>query len=56
MNGIAGSDRDGQLNPIRRRDTRGHAILRVAFEPVKSSKIGDLATRWDIVLGSSPVP
>jgi protocatechuate 3,4-dioxygenase, beta subunit len=54
IKGFAGNQRDGQFNQIRERDPKGHATLCVDFVPVKGSRIGELAARWDIVLGYSP--
>jgi hypothetical protein len=36
------------------RDPKGHATLCLGFAPVKGSRIGELAAKWDIVLGYSP--
>ncbi len=44
--------RDGILNGIRDRKARESVI--VAFAPVKGSRIGELAARFDIVLGFTP--
>jgi protocatechuate 3,4-dioxygenase beta subunit len=49
-----GNERDGQFKQIRGRDPKGHASLCVDFTPVKDSRMGELAARWDIVLGYSP--
>jgi protocatechuate 3,4-dioxygenase, beta subunit len=54
IKGFAINERDGQFNQIRRRDPKGHATLCIDFAPIKGSKIGELAARWDIVLGYSP--
>jgi protocatechuate 3,4-dioxygenase beta subunit len=54
IKGFAGNERDGQFKQIRRRDPKGHATLCLDFAPVKGSKFGELAARWDIVLGYSP--
>ncbi len=54
IKGFASNERDGQFNQIRRRDPKGHAMLCLDFAPVEGSKIGELAARWDIVLGYSP--
>jgi hypothetical protein len=32
----------------------GHALLCLDFNPLPGSKIGELAAKWDIVLGYSP--
>ncbi len=42
------------VEQIRARDPKGHETLCLDFAPVKGSRIGELATRWDIVLGYSP--
>jgi hypothetical protein len=39
---------------IRNRDPKGHETLCLDFAPVKDSRIGELAAKWDIVLGFSP--
>jgi protocatechuate 3,4-dioxygenase beta subunit len=44
--------RDGILNGIR--DPKQRASVIVDFEPLKDSKIGELAARFDIVLGFTP--
>ena len=44
--------RDGILNSIRDRKARDAVI--VDFAPIKSSRIGELAARFDIVLGFTP--
>jgi protocatechuate 3,4-dioxygenase, beta subunit len=54
IKGFASNERDGQFNQIRRRDPRGHASLCIDFVPINGSKIGELAAKWDIVLGFSP--
>lgn len=48
------NERDGQFKQIRSRDPKGHATLCLEFEPLKESKAGELAARWDIVLGYTP--
>jgi protocatechuate 3,4-dioxygenase, beta subunit len=52
VKGYAGNERDG----IYRRATasKGGERLPVEFAPIKGSKIGELAARFDIVLGSTP--
>jgi protocatechuate 3,4-dioxygenase, beta subunit len=54
IKGFSGNERDGQFKQIRNRDPKGHAMLCLDFAPIKESKIGELAARWDIVLGYSP--
>jgi protocatechuate 3,4-dioxygenase beta subunit len=49
-----GNERDGQFKQIRRRDPKGHESLCLDFAPVKDSRIGEIAAKWDIVLGLSP--
>ena len=44
--------RDGILNGIR--DPKARASVLVDFAPVKASKVGELAARFDIVLGYTP--
>ena len=49
--GHPGNDRDGvahELNPIEL------ALVNVDFKPVKSSKVGELAAKFNIVLGRTP--
>ena len=46
------NERDGILRSIR--DPRQRASIIVAFAPMKSSRIGELAARFDIVLGRTP--
>ena len=54
IKGSSGNERDGQFRGIRSRDPKGHQTLCLDFTAVKDSRIGELATRWDIVLGYSP--
>jgi protocatechuate 3,4-dioxygenase beta subunit len=54
IKGFQGNERHGQFRSIRSRDPKGHATLCLDFAPVKNSRIGELAARWDIVLGYSP--
>jgi protocatechuate 3,4-dioxygenase beta subunit len=54
IKGLPGNERDGQFKQIRARDPKGHETLCLDFVPVKGSKIGELAARWEIVLGYSP--
>ncbi len=44
--------RDGVLNGIR--DAQQRAAVQVPFVPIQGSKIGELAARFDIVLGWTP--
>lgn len=48
IKGEPGNERDGILRSIR--DERARASLIVPFAPVKGSRIGELAARFDIVL------
>jgi protocatechuate 3,4-dioxygenase beta subunit len=47
-----GNDRDGIYRSIR--DAKTRDAITVAFEPIPGSKIGELAARFDIVLGITP--
>jgi protocatechuate 3,4-dioxygenase beta subunit len=44
--------RDGILNSIR--DPQAKASILVDFAPIKESKIGELAAKFDVVLGATP--
>jgi protocatechuate 3,4-dioxygenase beta subunit len=46
------NERDGILNSVR--DAKQRASLIVPFTPIKDSRIGELAARFDIVLGYTP--
>ena len=46
------NDRDGVLRAIR--DERAKASVMVDFAPIKGSKIGELAAKFDVVLGLTP--
>jgi protocatechuate 3,4-dioxygenase beta subunit len=46
------NERDGVLNQIE--DPKGRASVIVDFAPVKGSRLGELAARFDIVLGFTP--
>ena len=54
IKGLADNAHDGQFKQIRARDPKGHATLCLDFTPIKDSKIGELAAKWDIVLGYTP--
>jgi protocatechuate 3,4-dioxygenase beta subunit len=54
VKGLPENERDGQFRSIRSRDPKGHATLCLDFTPIKESRIGELAAKWDIVLGYSP--
>jgi protocatechuate 3,4-dioxygenase beta subunit len=52
VKGEAGNDRDGIYRGIR--DAKQRESVTVEFAPVKGSKIGELAAKFDIVLGWTP--
>jgi protocatechuate 3,4-dioxygenase beta subunit len=52
VKGERGNDRDFIYQSVR--DPKARAAITVAFEPLKGSKIGELAARFDIVLGLTP--
>jgi protocatechuate 3,4-dioxygenase beta subunit len=52
VNGHEQNRRDGVLAGIR--DLVDRELVLVDFKPIKESKIGELAARFDIVLGSTP--
>ncbi len=54
IKGFANNERDGQFKQIRNRDPKGHETLCLDFAPLKGSKAGELAARWDIILGYTP--
>jgi protocatechuate 3,4-dioxygenase, beta subunit len=54
IKGFPSNERDGQFKQIRGRDPKGHEMLCLDFAPLSGSKIGELAAKWDIVLGFSP--
>ncbi|HZS05641.1 MAG TPA: protocatechuate 3,4-dioxygenase [Blastocatellia bacterium] len=49
IKGYPGNERDGVLRDIR--DARARELLMVDFAPVRQARIGELAARFDIVLG-----
>jgi protocatechuate 3,4-dioxygenase beta subunit len=53
VKGHPGNDRDGVLRSIR--DTRARESVIVNFVPMPGSRAGELAARFDIVLGVTPV-
>jgi protocatechuate 3,4-dioxygenase beta subunit len=53
IEGEPGNDRDGVFGEIG--DAQAQASVTVDFAPVKDSRIGELAARFDIVLGLTPV-
>ncbi len=52
VKGEALNQRDGIYRNLR--DPRAREAVTVAFEPMKESRIGELAARFDIVLGMTP--
>jgi protocatechuate 3,4-dioxygenase beta subunit len=52
IKGHPGNDRDGVLRGIR--DAKARESVLVDFAPIKSSRIGEVAAKFDIVLGVTP--
>jgi len=52
VKGHAGNSKDGIYNSIR--DPKALAAITVDFAPIKESKVGELAARFDLVLGMTP--
>jgi len=52
IKGHAGNERDGILRGIR--DARAREAVMIDFAPMPASRIGELAARFDIVLGLTP--
>ena len=52
VKGHPGNERDGILRSIR--DDKARQSILVDFAPIKESRIGELAARFDIVLGFTP--
>jgi protocatechuate 3,4-dioxygenase beta subunit len=52
IKGEKGNEKDGILRSIR--DEKARASIIVDFAPVKESRIGELAAKFDIVLGITP--
>lgn len=52
VKGHAGNERDGIYRSLR--DPKDQAALTVDFAPIKESKLGELAAKFDIVLGQTP--
>lgn len=52
VKGEPSNNNDGVLNSIR--DSKARASVIVDFTPIKQSRIGELAARFDIVLGFTP--
>ncbi|MGE3313997.1 MAG: intradiol ring-cleavage dioxygenase [Planctomycetaceae bacterium] len=46
------NEKDGVFRQLR--DPKQRALLEVKFQPIEKSKIGELAARFDIVLGATP--
>ena len=52
IKGEAGNDRDMVLKAIK--DDKARESLIVDFAPIKESRIGELAARFDVMLGFTP--
>ncbi len=52
VKGEPGNERDGIYRSVR--DAKARDSITVDFAPIKESKIGELAARFDIVLGVTP--
>jgi protocatechuate 3,4-dioxygenase beta subunit len=52
IKGAPGNERDGVLRGIR--DSKARDSVLVDFAPIKGSRIGEVAARFDIVLGVTP--
>jgi protocatechuate 3,4-dioxygenase beta subunit len=52
VEGHPGNARDGIYQSVR--DEKARKAITIAFAPIKESKIGELAARFDIVLGQTP--
>lgn len=52
IKGHAGNERDGVLRSIR--DEKALASILVDFAPIKESKAGELAAKFDVVMGYTP--
>jgi len=52
VKGEAGNERDGVLRGIR--DQKARELVIVDFAPMKKSRAGELAARFDVVLGFTP--
>ena len=52
IKGHAGNEKDGIYRSIR--DPKQLAAITVDFAPIKESKIGELAAKFDLVLGTTP--
>jgi protocatechuate 3,4-dioxygenase beta subunit len=52
IKGHPGNDKDFIYRAIR--DAKGRESVTIAFTPIKESKIGELAAKFDLVLGATP--
>ncbi len=52
IKGFAGNEKDGIWKNIK--DEKARAAVTVAFLPLKGSRIGELAAKFDVVLGVTP--
>lgn len=52
IKGEPANDKDGPLRGIR--DPKAKASIIVTFDPLKGSKIGELAAKFDMILGKTP--
>jgi protocatechuate 3,4-dioxygenase, beta subunit len=52
VKGHPGNDRDGIFRSIR--DEKARESLLLDFSPIKDSRVGELAAKFDIVLGLTP--
>jgi protocatechuate 3,4-dioxygenase, beta subunit len=52
IKGHPGNDRDGVYRGIS--DPKAKASVTIDFTPIKESKLGELAAKWDIILGYTP--
>src|SRR5262245_16015342 len=52
IKGHAGNQRDGIYRSIR--DPKARESVTIAFDKIEGSKIGELAAKFDIVLGLTP--
>jgi protocatechuate 3,4-dioxygenase beta subunit len=52
IKGLAQNDRDGVYRALR--DQKARDSVSIDFTPIKSSKVGELAARFDVVLGTTP--
>jgi protocatechuate 3,4-dioxygenase beta subunit len=52
VKGEPGNERDGILRRIR--DAKARESIIIDFAPIRDSRIGELAARFDIVLGFTP--